>query len=178
MRRTTIVLAFVLSVLTVAPPLVHPAFAHGFGQGYDLPLPLWLYPFGVGAAVLASFVPISLFAGRSHARKSERYPRYDLLLRLGPLRAVITARAFVLRMRLLAVVLFCLVIISGLLGSRHTENYIIAPTLVWIIWWVGLSFSTAFVGNVWPLVNPLGIQFEWADGSDRRLGTGLELHSP
>jgi hypothetical protein len=152
------------------------AFAHGFGQSYDLPLPLWLYLYGAGAAVLASFVPISLFAGRSHAREREPYPRFDLL-RIGPLRAVLTARAFLLGVRLLSVALFCLVIISGLLG-KQAENYNFAPTFVWIIWWVGLSFFTAFVGNVWPLVNPWTILFEWADGLARRLGGGLELHEP
>jgi hypothetical protein len=44
---------------------------------------------------------------------------------------------------------------------------------------VGLSFFTALVGNVWPLVNPWKILFEWADGLARRLlGVGLELHEP
>ena len=28
------------------------AHAHGFGERYDLPLPLWLYLLGSGAAVL------------------------------------------------------------------------------------------------------------------------------
>jgi hypothetical protein len=175
-RRTTIVLTFALSLLMAASPLVRPAFAHGFGQSYDLPLPLWLYLYGAGAAVLASFVPISLFAGRSHAREREPYPRFDLL-RIGPLRAVITARAFLGGVRLFSVAIFFLVIISGLLG-RQAENYNFAPTFVWIIWWVGLSFFTAFVGNVWPLVNPWRILFEWADGLARRLGAGLELHEP
>jgi hypothetical protein len=39
-RTTTIVLTFALSLLMVAPPHVRPAFAHGFGQSYDLSLPL------------------------------------------------------------------------------------------------------------------------------------------
>ena len=43
---------------------------------------------------------------------------------------------------------------------------------------MGLGFFTAFVGTVWPLVNPWGILFEWADGIARRLGAGLELHEP
>jgi hypothetical protein len=132
-RRTTTVLTFALSLLMVTRPLVRLAFAHGFGQSYDLPLPLWLYLYGAGAAVLASFVPISLFAGRSHAREREPYPRFDLL-RIGPLRAVITARAFLGGVRLFSVAIFFLVIISGLLG-RQAENYNFAPTFVWMIWW-------------------------------------------
>jgi hypothetical protein len=53
------------------------------------------------------------------------------------------------------------------------------PVLVWVIWWVGLGFFVASVGNVWPLVNPWKILFEWADRLARRLGfKGLELHEP
>jgi len=42
---------------------------------------------------------------------------------------------------------------------------------------VGLSFFTALVGNVWPLVNPWRVLFDWAEGLARRLGyrDGLEL---
>ena len=162
--------------LALASPVARPVFAHGFGQSYDLPLPLWLYLYGAAAAVLASFVPISLFAGRSGIGEAEPYPSLDLL-RIGPLRAVLTARAFLLGLRLLSVALFLLVILGGFLG-KQAENYNFAPTFVWIIWWVGLSFFTAFLGNVWPLVNPWRILFEWADGLARRLGAGLELHEP
>ena len=36
------------------------AGAHGFGQRYDLPVPLWLYLLGAGAAVLLSFVAVGI----------------------------------------------------------------------------------------------------------------------
>jgi hypothetical protein len=38
--------------------LAGPAYAHGFGERYDLPVPLWLYLTGAGAAVALSFVVI------------------------------------------------------------------------------------------------------------------------
>ncbi|MDQ3328242.1 MAG: hypothetical protein M3506_06945 [Chloroflexota bacterium] len=43
---------------------------------------------------------------------------------------------------------------------------------------MGLGFFTALVGNIWPLVNPWKILFEWADTLARRigLGGGLELY--
>lgn len=55
-----------------------------------------------------------------------------------------------------------------------------AGAFIWIIWWVGFSFFVAFVGNVWPLVSPWKIIFEWADAVPRRLGAGkgLELLRP
>ena len=36
------------------------AYAHGFGERYDLPVPLWLYVGGAGATVALSFVVIGL----------------------------------------------------------------------------------------------------------------------
>ena len=153
-----------------------PVLAHGFGQSYDLPIPLWLYLFGAGAAVLVSFVPISLIAQEGGA--PARYPRFDLL-RLKPLRAMLNSAAFLFGVRLTSVALFSLVILAGLLGEQDA-GLNIAPTFVWILWWVGFTFLTAFVGNLWPLVNPWKILFGWAEAAVRRLGLGkgLELGEP
>lgn len=165
-----------LAVVLLAPSLLllpDRAFAHGLGQTYDLPVPFWLYFFGAAAAVLVSFVQVGVFVGEGDAARG--YPRFNLL-RLGPLRALLGARAFFGGARLLSVALFALVILSGLFGNQDTlDNF--APTFVWIIWWVGMGFFVAFVGNVWPLVNPWKVLFEWADALSRRLGArgGLQL---
>ena len=44
--------------------LAKPAYAHGFGQRYDLPVPLNMFLIGAGATVALSFVVIGLFVGR------------------------------------------------------------------------------------------------------------------
>ena len=157
-------------------PLARPALAHGFGQTYDLPLPLWLYLWGAGAAVLICFVPISLLAGGARGDEPYRYSRFDLL-GISPLRVVLTARVFLLGLQFMSVSLFVLVIVGGFVG-RQGESYNFAPTFVWILWWVGFSFFTAFVGNVWPLVNPWKILFAWAEGLAGRLGFRLEMGEP
>jgi hypothetical protein len=156
------------------------ALAHGVEQSYNLPVPLWLYLYGAAAAVLISFVPIGLFAGREERpgiRAPREYPHIDLL-RAGPLRMVLTGRPLLLALRLLSVTLFLLVMLSGLFGAQGGDN--LAPTFVWITWGVGLGFFTAFVGNLWALVNPWKILFEWTDGLARRLGlkSGLEVGEP
>ena len=157
-------------------PCARPALGHGFGQSQDLPVPLWLFFLGASSVVVLSFVQVGLFVGERHTLG--QYPRIDLL-KVGWLRALLTGKLLLLGLRLLSVALFLLVILSGLLGVQQTDaNF--APTFVWIVWWVGLSFFTAFVGNIWPLVNPWKILFEWADGLARRLGSakGLELREP
>src|SRR5918995_6505384 len=104
MRRAFVL---TLTILFLLPLTASPTFAHGLGVSYDLPLPLWLYLYGAGAAVLVSFVPISLFAGGGAKDESYEYPRFDLL-RITPLRVVITGRVFLLGLRLLSVFLFVL----------------------------------------------------------------------
>ena len=56
--------------------LIPNAYAHGFGSKIDLPIPGYLYWFGGGAAVVASFAIISLFV-RSKAY-DDSYRTYNL----------------------------------------------------------------------------------------------------
>ncbi len=171
MRRLIIL---TLALFVLAPP--GQALAHGLGQSQNLPLPFWLYLFAAGAVVLLSFVQITLLVSERHALA--RYPCLDLL-QIGSLRAILTNKALLFGLRLVSVTLFLGVILSGLLGQQApSANF--APTFVWIIWWVGFSFFTAFVGNLWPLVNPWKVLFEWAEGLASLLGVkrGLYLGGP
>src|SRR5215210_2459510 len=175
MRRLSI-LALALLPLLLLVALPSQAFAHGLGQSQNLPLPFWLYLFAAAAVVLVSFIQISVSVNEQHTLA--RYPGRNLL-EIGALRAVLTSRILLFGVRLLSVVLFLLVILSGIFGVQAPSlNF--ARTFVWIIWWVGLSFFTAFVGNIWPLVNPWKVLFEWAEGLARRLGVekGLDLGAP
>ena len=155
-----------------------PAMAHGFGPTYDIPIPLWLYLYGAAAAVVLAFFPLALFSRKTpDADAAYRYPRFDLLsVRLS--RTILTSRLLLGGLRLLSVVLFFVVVIAGLVGLQSGFN--IAPTFVWVTWWVGFGFFTALVGNLWPLVNPWRVLFDWAEELVRRLGfrDGLELGEP
>ena len=170
MRCRFSILILALVFLVGLPPQ---AFAHGLGQSQNLPLPFWLYLFAAAAVVLVSFVQIGVLVGEHHALSL--YPRFDLL-QIRFLRALATNKPLLFGVRLLSVALFLLVILSGLFGIQAPSTNF-APTFVWIIWWVGLSFFTAFVGNIWPLVSPWRVLFEWAEGLARRLGAqkGLNL---
>ncbi|TCJ19823.1 hypothetical protein E0L93_02385 [Rubrobacter taiwanensis] len=147
-----------------------PAYAHGFGRSQALPLPYWLYIFGINAVILATFVMIAL--SMEHRPTGGTYPRLDLLS-VRPLRVLLTGRWLPAALRLLSVALLVLIVLCGLLGNQDPASNL-APVFVWISWWVGFSFFTALVGNIWPLVNPWEILFERASGPARRLG----LRSP
>jgi hypothetical protein len=123
--RASRLLALALVLLLTQPGA---AYAHGFGQRQDLPLPHWLYLFGINAVILATFVMVALSFDRRPA--AGKYPRFDLLS-LSLLRAVLTNRFLLGALRLASVALFVLVMMSGLFGTQEgVENF--APTMVWL----------------------------------------------
>ena len=127
-----------------------PAAAHGFGQRYDLPLPLSLYLFGAAAAVVVSFIIVGLFV-RGDASRPRLDQRFDLTsLGIGEL---ILNPATGLVPQLVAFATFAVTVAAGFIGSQDPYRNI-APTMVWIIFWVGLAYVSAFAGDIWALVNP------------------------
>src|SRR5262249_4548552 len=112
------------------------ASAHGFGERYDLPLPLSLYLWGAAAAVAVSFVIVGLFV--RDVPRAEATRQVDLLA--SSLGSFAPGAALILR--LLAVALLLLTILAGFWGNQNPYRNI-APTLVWIIGWVGLAYVSA-----------------------------------
>lgn len=160
------------ALLTVVVALAHnsSAFAHGFGQRYDLPVPLWLYLLGAGAAVILSFVVIGIFVRGTPGLHS--YPCLNLLhTRIG---RIFAHPALLLMLKLASVILFVLAILTGFLGSRNPMKNL-TPTLVWVVWWVGLAYVSALLGNLWALINLWKIIFGWAEALYRRLYPEGEL---
>lgn len=138
----------------------NPTLAHGFGQRFDLPLPLWLYLLGAGLTVAFSFLVLSLQGPQAspQAKPIARLP-LSVLTYLAPLRLIL---------RLLALGLYLLVIYAGLSGVQNPVKNI-APIMVWAIWWVGMAYVSASFGDLWSLLNPLDTVFLWAENCYLRL---------
>ena len=148
-----------------------PVYAHGFGERYDLPVPLEYYLLGAAATVALSFVVIGVFVRGAPGLYG--YWRYNLF-GLRPLAVLLQSRAFIVAAQVSAVFLFLLVIAAGILGDQSpSANF--APTFVWVIWWVGLGFFVALVGNLWALMNPWSILFGWAEVLNRRFRPDSDL---
>ncbi len=166
LKNRLIVLALVLPAALVAGP----AYAHGFGQRYDLPVPLWLYLTGAGTAVAFSFVVIGFFVRGTPGLHG--YPRINLLeSRAGRL---LTHPAVLLPLQVASMALFAPVVVAGALGNQD-PRFNIAPTAVWVVWWVGLAYVSALVGDLWALLNPWKILFSWAEALYRLALAGDEL---
>jgi len=143
------------------------AQAHGFGQRYDLPVPLGLYITGAAATVLFSFVVIAWFS-RSRGTTTP-VPRFNLFrFRMFQL---LTAHWLIVTLQTGSVLLFLLLLAAGLYGVQEPFANI-TPTLVWVIWWVGLAYICGLLGNLWLLLNPWNNLYQLMEWLLQRLRPG------
>ena len=146
------------------------AQAHGFGARYDLPIPLSLYLAGAGLTVALSFVMLARFMRSAPLAEDDR--RINLMA--TAFGRVLGAPAMLLAWRTLGVALFLIVVTAGLFGVQSPLKNI-APVMVWAIWWVGMAYISALLGNLWGLVNPLDTLFQWTELLCGRIWPGRKL---
>ena len=121
-------------------------FAHGIGVRGDLPLPVWMFAYMAAAALLISFIVLSMYWSK---------PKFEgrCLERPLPSRLQPVARFAALGIRLLGLVLFGVVLAASLFGELG-PNATIAPVAVYVAFWVGLLLFSAVFGDVWRLLSP------------------------
>ena len=157
--------------LAASFPLAGEACAHGLGQRYDLPLPLGLYLLGAAAAVAVSFLFLVFF---HRPREAGAMPGEK------PIASGTIAPAVAVSLQVLSVSALALIVAAGFFGQQSPFKNI-APVAVWVIWWVGTSYVSAFLGNVWAIINPWSALFGWADTLARKWrkrGLSLGLRYP
>jgi hypothetical protein len=133
-------------------------FAHGLVQRANLPIPEEMF-FGAAAIVLiVSFLALAALWPRPKLEDDHwrRLPgRLGRLLGSHVLEALCGAGG---------VVLLVVVVVAGLAGTDNgLDNF--APTFVFIIFWVGLAFASALLGNVFASFSPwraIGRATGWA----------------
>jgi len=122
---------------------------HGFGQRFDLSVPLYLYLFAAGGVVFLSFVLVVLFAGDTTGAKAIDYPRWE-------------ARGLLMAARsrwprlvggIIGVAGLLTIVIAGLFGSANGFANP-AEYVVWIFFWAVTVILSGLVGNIWYLLNP------------------------
>ena len=148
-----------LGLLLALAAIVLPstAYAHGFGQRFDLPIPIDLYMTGAGAVVALSFVIMAFFFKAKPAPSS--YPRFNLLS--TALGRALASPAVLFTLRVLSVTLFVVTIAAGLFGTQADSIQNIIHTAVWVIWWVGLAYVSALFGDLFALISPWKIIYSW-----------------
>ncbi len=158
-----------IAALVAAFAIASPAGAHGFGDRYDLPVPFSLWVGGAAFAIVLSFLVMGLFLRRPAIAGG--YPRLNLLRWRGA--RILAEPRLWWAGRTICVALLALTIAAGLFGNQDpTRN--MAPTAVWVIWWVGIAYLSALLGNVWMIVNPWSALFA---SVERFIDSGIERRS-
>jgi hypothetical protein len=142
MSRARIALAVGASALVASAALPAPALAHGLVGKQDLPIPRWLFAWAAAIVLVVSFVALAALWKRARwedaapARRLLRVPRWA-----EPLCGA------------LGIAIFALGIYAGLAGSKDAISNLL-PTLVYVLFWVGIPFASALLGDVFRPFNP------------------------
>jgi hypothetical protein len=129
--------------------LAHGLFlAHGIGAVRDLPVPAWLFLWGGAVVLVASFVALgALWREPLLARHApgKAIPEWlERILRSVALRIVLGA---------ISTALLLLVFLTALLGETNPNDNL-APTFIYVVFWLGLVPLQVFFGDVWRVLNP------------------------
>ena len=146
----------ILIVLSLGLFNVSSVQAHGFGERYDLPIPLGVFLVGASLTIIFSFVVIGIFLSYTH--KSRNFVPTRTLISTEVLMSRPTKIIGVL-IKTCSILIFAILLATGLFGSRDpTENF--SVIFVWIIWWVGFGLAIPIIGNFWTSINPITIIFD------------------
>jgi hypothetical protein len=122
--------------------------AHGIGSVTDLPVPEWLFLYGAGIVLVVSFAALALLWRRPLLEEHEAgRPLPPWLSR------VLLSRAVRVLLGAIGFGLFALVLAAAFVGEASpTTN--IAPTFVFVAFWLGVVPLVVLFGDVWSALNP------------------------
>ena len=141
-------------------------------------MPLWLFYYGAGAALIVSFIALGALWKRPVLE------RLSVGRPLGPwVQRVVLSPVLRVILGAISVGLLVLVLLAGAFGEYSSATNI-APTFVYVVFWLGLVPIVVIFGNVWNVLSPwkaaadgaawlgdrLGISFPAASSYPERLG--------
>ncbi len=135
------------------------ASAHGIAQRADLPIPEWLFAWGAALVLLASFVALAVLWPRPVLERIRERPLFTVPVALEILAGI------------LGVAAFAIVVYAGFAGTQ-TATANLAPTTIFVIFWVGIPCLSVLLGDVFSAFNPwraVGRATGWAAA---RVGRG------
>jgi hypothetical protein len=117
------------------------AVAHGLVGRTDLPIPEWLFGWAAAVVLIVSFVGLAVLWPEPKLQQ----PRERALVRI-PLVVDVACG-------LIGVFVFAVVVYAGLAGTK-TPTANLAPTWIYVVFWVGAPVLSAFLGDVFRAFNP------------------------
>jgi hypothetical protein len=152
-RLRIVAAACALAGATVAA-LPDAALAHGLVGRQDLPIPRWLFAWAAAVVLVISFVALAVLWPKPRLEQAAE----RRVLRVPAVLEVVCG--------VLGVAAFALVVYAGFAGTQ-TPTANLTPTVVFVLFWVGIPFVSAVFGDVFAAFNPwraIARGVSWAAG--------------
>ena len=133
------------------------ASAHGIGGATDLPIPGWLFAWGATAVLILSFVALGVLWPKARLESMGRRGAFTLPRFTDPAAALV------------GMALTGLVLVSAFAGTTDTATNL-APTFVWVAFWVGVPLATVVFGDFYTALDPWRTIARLAGAASRALG--------
>jgi hypothetical protein len=161
--RTRAGLAALLTGSVLALP--DAASAHGIGGATDLAIPGWLFAWAATAVLILSFVALGVLWPKAKFEAMRSHVAFTLPRASEPLAAVA------------GLALTALVVVSALAGTTDTATNL-APTFVWVAFWVAVPLATVVVGDFYTALDPWRTAARVAGAAWRALGRAPRTPHP
>jgi hypothetical protein len=130
--------------LAAAGPAV--ASAHGLVGRTDLPIPRWLFAWAAAAVLVISFVALATLWPK---------PRLEHVVpEAGRALLTVPRRAGEVLCGALGLLAFALILWAGFAGTQEAPRANLAPTGIYVIFWIGFPVLSLFLGDVFRAFNP------------------------
>ncbi len=118
------------------------ADAHGLVGRADIPVPVWLFAWAAAMVLVLSFAALALLWPKPRLQRTVA----RRVLPLPPAVDVVLGA--------LGVAVFAVVLYAGLAGEQGNPLANVAPTFVYVIFWVGGVVMSLLLGDVFRLLSP------------------------
>jgi hypothetical protein len=119
----------------------------GLGERADLPIPEWLFGWAAAMVLVVSFVALAILWPEPRLERERWRPLP------GELGRLLGSRAVEIVCGAIGVLLLCAVVYTGLRGTQSpTAN--LAPTFIYVIFWLALLPASVLFGDVFKAFNP------------------------
>jgi hypothetical protein len=135
------------------------ASAHGLVGRADLPIPAYLFGWAAAIVLVVSFLGLAVLWPKPRFQQPDERRLFDLPRWVDPLCGFIGVAAFTV------------VVYSGFAGVGEA-NLNLAPTFIYVIFWVGFPLLSVLLGDVFAAFSPWRVIARAASWTSGRLGRG------
>ena len=142
MRRRLRIAAVSAALLSAAVAVLpDTALAHGLIGRQDLPIPRWLFAWAAAVVLVISFVALAVLWPKPRLEDATE----RRVLRVPAVLEVLTGA--------IGIAAFAFIVYAGFAGTQ-TATANIEPTVIYVIFWVGIPVASALFGDVFAPFNP------------------------